>query len=145
VEGSYATVGATSRQGQGICVLVSVVSIPPLACPASFFLSPTWGGYIERWKRATIMIDQFPGKARNVGLGTDFMGRDCTTTGQIEVHPRYPQREVRQLCARLGIAVVAYASLGCGALLRDPTVTSIAAHCNKTPSQVGPYKAPVYS
>lgn len=58
-------------------------------------------------------------------------------TGQIEVHPRYPQRDLRQLCECTGVAVVAYASFGCGTLLRDPSVGAIAAQYGKSAAQVG--------
>ena len=58
---------------------------------------------------------------------------------QIEVHPRYPQRELRALCQQHSIAVVAYASLGCGDLLTHPTVRLIAHEVDRTPAQVRPF------
>lgn len=36
-----------------------------------------------------------------------------------------------------GIAVVAYASLGAGALLQDPVVQAVATKVNRSPAQVG--------
>ena len=55
---------------------------------------------------------------------------------QMEVHPRYPQRELREFCKQQSIAVVAYASLGCGDLLSHPTVQQTAQLCARTPAQV---------
>ncbi|PNW85976.1 hypothetical protein CHLRE_03g201327v5 [Chlamydomonas reinhardtii] len=55
---------------------------------------------------------------------------------QFEVHPRRPRRELRQLCKQEGIAVVAYASLGCGDLLTAPPVRRAAAAVARSPAQV---------
>jgi hypothetical protein len=54
-----------------------------------------------------------------------------------QVHPRYPNTALRQYCQAQGVAVVAYASLGCGDLLTHPTVVQVAAAAGKTPAQVG--------
>lgn len=54
---------------------------------------------------------------------------------QVECHPRYQQRELRAFCAAQGIAVQAYASLGCGALLGEPAVCGVAASAGVTPAQ----------
>jgi len=59
---------------------------------------------------------------------------------QIEVHPRYPQRELRAFCKQHSIAVVAYASLGCGDLLSNSTVQHIAEACDRTSAQVRVHK-----
>jgi len=55
---------------------------------------------------------------------------------QVEVHPRRTCRALRAACSRAGIAVVAYASLGCGQLLGQPTVTCIASELGVSPAQV---------
>mmetsp|Transcript_18620 Transcript_18620/g.41306 ORF Transcript_18620/g.41306 Transcript_18620/m.41306 type:complete len:286 (+) Transcript_18620:1049-1906(+) len=55
---------------------------------------------------------------------------------QIEVHPRFQQRELREWCNGHGILVQAYASLGTGLLLGDECVTRIAKSANATPAQV---------
>jgi diketogulonate reductase-like aldo/keto reductase len=54
---------------------------------------------------------------------------------QVECHPRYQQRELRDFCRQGGIAVQAYASLGCGELLREPAVEVAAAEAGVTPAQ----------
>ena len=45
---------------------------------------------------------------------------------QVELHPRCQQKELRALCAELGVGVVAYSPLGCGELLSDPRVVRCA-------------------
>jgi len=55
---------------------------------------------------------------------------------QIECHPRYQQAANRKLCAELGVAVVAYASLGQGELLKEPAVQQVAETHGITASQV---------
>ena len=55
---------------------------------------------------------------------------------QIEVHPRYQQTSLRGFCAQHGIAVVAYASLGCGSLLGHETVLRLSHRLGRTPAQV---------
>ncbi|EFJ40051.1 hypothetical protein VOLCADRAFT_108355 [Volvox carteri f. nagariensis] len=55
---------------------------------------------------------------------------------QFEVHPRRQRRELRRLCGREGIAVVAYTSLGSSELLSHPVVQQVAAEVGRTPAQV---------
>ena len=56
---------------------------------------------------------------------------------QIEIHPRRPCLELRQMCEAHQIAVTAYGSLGCGDLLTKPAVLAAAEQCEgKTAAQV---------
>lgn len=55
---------------------------------------------------------------------------------QVEVHVQYPQHELRAACAKAGVAVVSYSTLGRGALLQHAAVVAVAAACGKTPAQV---------
>ena len=55
---------------------------------------------------------------------------------QIEVHPRYPQTQLRSFCRHNNIAVVAYSSLGVGDLFNHPDVMQIATECQRTSAQV---------
>jgi len=57
---------------------------------------------------------------------------------QNECHPYLPAREVRSICRENGIVFQAYASLGAGLLplLKESTITSIAARHAVTPGQV---------
>lgn len=59
---------------------------------------------------------------------------------QVEVHPKHPEGALRAFCAEQGIAVVAYASLGCGQLLGEPVVQQIATRRGMSAAQVGAVK-----
>lgn len=56
---------------------------------------------------------------------------------QIEVHPRYQQTALRTYCDEQELAVIAYASLGCGDLLEHHAVLKVADAHGKTAAQVG--------
>jgi 2,5-diketo-D-gluconate reductase A len=55
---------------------------------------------------------------------------------QIELHPRFPQRELREVHAQRGIATEAWAPLGQGALLTHPAITAVAEGRGRTSAQV---------
>lgn len=55
---------------------------------------------------------------------------------QCEYHPRLDQSGVIEACRRHGMAFVAYAPIGSGKLLEDPTVGAIANTHGKSPAQV---------
>jgi diketogulonate reductase-like aldo/keto reductase len=55
---------------------------------------------------------------------------------QIEVHPFLQQQDVRDWCARNGVAVEAYSPLAKAAALSDPTVFDVAREARATPAQV---------
>ena len=61
---------------------------------------------------------------------------------QVEIHPEFQQREVRDWCAERGVATVAYSSLGRGELLADPVVQAVTTSASSrappvaTPAQV---------
>jgi diketogulonate reductase-like aldo/keto reductase len=60
----------------------------------------------------------------------------CCPAAQFEVHPKRPETVLRAACAAAGVAVVAYASLGCGQLLAEPVVQQVAARTGRTQAQV---------
>lgn len=86
------------------------------------------------------------GKARAIGV-SNFeephlrqllaAARVRPAANQFEAHPRRPNAALRELCAAEGVAVVAYASLGCGQLLAAPAVARVAEETGRTPAQVG--------
>lgn len=85
------------------------------------------------------------GRIRSIGVSNftpEHLGLLIDATGivpsvnQVELHPRFPQTELREAHQRLGIATEAWSPLGQGALLADPTVSSIAGSHGKTPAQV---------
>jgi len=55
---------------------------------------------------------------------------------QIELHPNFPQAELRALHTEHNIATEAWSPLARGALLDDPSITGLAEKCGKTPAQV---------
>ena len=55
---------------------------------------------------------------------------------QIELHPGLQQSELRAFHARHGIATQAWSPLAQGAVLGDPTITSIAQRLDRSPAQV---------
>ena len=55
---------------------------------------------------------------------------------QIELHPAFQQRELRQFCLDRGIALVAYSPIKRGAFMGDPRILSIGKKYGKTANQV---------
>ena len=104
---------------------------------------PEVGLYVESFTAlAELRAD---GRVRSIGV-SNFAPEHLRTlideTGivpavnQIELHPRLPQAELRDLHAELGIATEAWSPLGQGGLLDDPAVVTVAEAHGKTPAQV---------
>jgi len=55
---------------------------------------------------------------------------------QIELHPRFQQRDKREFHARHGIRIESWSPLGRGRLFQDPVIGAAAARHGKTPVQV---------
>lgn len=101
------------------------------------------GLYVDSW-RALVRL-QSEGKARSIGVSNfepEHLRRIIDETGvtpvlnQIELHPRFQQRALRQEHSRLNIATQSWSPLGQGKLLQDPIVLAIAAKHGKTSAQV---------
>ncbi|GAA1582816.1 aldo/keto reductase [Streptomyces globosus] len=86
------------------------------------------------------------GRARAVGV-SNFRPEDLERLGerstlvpavnQVELHPLFPQAELRALHGRLGIATEAWSPLGQGGeLLRLPEVVDVAGRYGRSPAQV---------
>lgn len=99
--------------------------------------------FVETFKAFAHLRDA--GRIRSIGVSNfapEHLGILIDATGivpsvnQVELHPRFPQTELRETHRRLGIATEAWSPLGQGALLADPTVLSIAGPHGKTPAQV---------
>jgi 2,5-diketo-D-gluconate reductase A len=111
--------------------------------------------YLIHWPvpAANLFVDSFKalahlreqGRVRSIGV-SNFAPEHLRTliadTGivpavnQIELHPRLPQQELRQVHVELGIATEAWSPLGQGGLLSDRVVTTVADTHGKTPAQV---------
>jgi 2,5-diketo-D-gluconate reductase A len=104
---------------------------------------PALGRFVETFKAFAHLRDQ--GRIRSIGVSNfepEHLMVLIDATGivpavnQIELHPRFPQTELRKVHAQRGIATEAWAPLGQGALLTHPTVTAVAEECERTPAQV---------
>jgi 2,5-diketo-D-gluconate reductase A len=104
---------------------------------------PAAGKFVETFKAFAHLRDQ--GRIRSIGV-SNFQPEhlmvliDATgivpAVNQVELHPRFPQTELRNVHAQRGIATEAWAPLGQGALLEHPTVTAVAEESGRTPAQV---------
>lgn len=105
--------------------------------------APSKGLYAETWKALVRLKEE--GKARSIGVSNfkvPHLDRIIGETGvtpvlnQIELHPRWQQREMRAADAERGVATESWSPLGQGKLLSDPALTAIAAKHGKSPAQV---------
>jgi 2,5-diketo-D-gluconate reductase A len=100
--------------------------------------------YVETWK--TFDELRRDGRIRSIGVSNftiDHLQRLLDETGvvpavnQVELHPRFPQEELRAFHARHDILTEAWAPLGQGkGLLDEPLLAELGRSKNKTPAQV---------
>ncbi|MBU2693798.1 aldo/keto reductase [Pimelobacter sp. 30-1] len=64
------------------------------------------------------------------------LGGTVPAVNQVELHPALQQRDILAADAALGIVTEAWSPLAQGALLTDPTITTIAERLGRTPAQV---------
>ena len=105
---------------------------------------PEDGRYVETWRALEKIAAE--GKSRSIGVSNftiEHLERLAAETGtvpavnQIELHPRFPQDELRRYHADHGIATEAWSPIGQGGdLLQDPTLGTLAERYGKTPAQV---------
>jgi 2,5-diketo-D-gluconate reductase A len=108
------------------------------------WMQPKQEKYVDTWK-ALIEL-QKRGRVRSIGVSNftaEGLQRLIDETGvvpaihQIELHPYFSQRELREFGASKGILTQAWSPLGQGGeLLEDDTVAAIAAKHQATPAQV---------
>ncbi|HEY1944110.1 MAG TPA: aldo/keto reductase [Roseiarcus sp.] len=105
--------------------------------------APRKGLFVDTW-RALIRLKE-AGRVRSIGVsnfGTDHLDRIIGETGvtpvlnQIELHPRFQQRALREAHAARNVATESWSPLGQGKLLADSTIAAIAAKHGRTPAQV---------
>ncbi|MGO4525222.1 aldo/keto reductase [Microvirga sp. 2MCAF35] len=99
--------------------------------------------YLDTW-RALIKLKQ-DGRAKSIGV-SNFMvphlqrliGETSVTpsVNQIELHPGFQQKELREFHAANGIATEAWSPLGQGTLLENEELVALARKFDKTPAQV---------
>lgn len=106
--------------------------------------NPSVGKYVEAW-RALVDLQQ-KGLVRSIGVSNfteAHLEKIIDATGvtpvvnQIELHPRFPQEEMRRVHKRLGIRTEAWSPMGKrSAPLEEPPVTEAAERLGVTPGQV---------
>jgi 2,5-diketo-D-gluconate reductase A len=98
--------------------------------------------YVDSWRAMVRLREE--GRTRSIGVSNflpEHLNRIIDATGvvpavnQIELHPDFQQREVRQVHADLGIAIESWSPLGQGRLLQHPVIGAVAAKHGKTPAQ----------
>jgi 2,5-diketo-D-gluconate reductase A len=100
--------------------------------------------YVETWKAFDELRRE--GRIRSIGVSnftTEYLQRLFDETGvvptvnQVELHPRFPQEELRAFHAEHGILTEAWAPLGQGkGLLAEPVLAEIGRSKSKSPAQV---------
>ena len=106
--------------------------------------NPSQGTYVEAW-RALVQL-QKDGLVRSIGVSNfteEHLARIIDDTGvtpavnQVELHPRFPQVELREVHERLGIRTEAWSPLGKRrAPLDEDAVTAAATAHGVSPGQV---------
>ena len=100
--------------------------------------------YVETWKAFDELRRE--GRIRSIGVSnfsTEHLQRLFDETGvvptvnQVELHPRFPQEDLRAFHAEHGILTEAWAPLGQGrGLLDEPVLAEVGRSKNKSPAQV---------
>ncbi len=100
--------------------------------------------YVETWKAFDELRRE--GRIRSIGVSNftiEHLQRLFDETGvvptvnQVELHPRFPQDELRAFHAQHGILTEAWAPLGQGrGLLDEPVLAEVGRSKNKSPAQV---------
>jgi 2,5-diketo-D-gluconate reductase A len=104
--------------------------------------SPHRGQYVEAWKALVRLKEE--GRARSIGVSNfypDHLERIIAETGvtpvinQVELHPDFQQRALRDTHAALGVATQSWSPLGQGKLLDHPVIGAIAAKHGRSAAQ----------
>ncbi|MER8578149.1 aldo/keto reductase [Mesorhizobium sp. M1423] len=103
---------------------------------------PSQDRYVEAWK--TLIELRQSGRIKSIGVSNfnqDHLERIIGETGvtptvnQIELHPRFQQRDKREFHDRHNTRIESWSPLGSGRLLSDPTLESIARKHGKSVAQ----------
>ena len=106
---------------------------------------PSRDRYVETWHALEQLRER--GRARSIGVSNFQVGHlerilaessTAPAVNQIELHPAFGQRTLKEFCESRGIRIEAWGPLGQGKypLLTDATITRIAAAHERTPAQV---------
>lgn len=103
---------------------------------------PSQGKFVEAWK--TLVELKTQGRIRSIGVSNfnqDHLERIIAETGetpvvnQIELHPRFQQRDKREFHKQHNIIIESWSPLGSGRMLNDATVSQIARKHGKSIAQ----------
>ena len=103
---------------------------------------PSQDRYVEAWRTLVELKEQ--GRVRSIGVSNfdvNHLERIIGETGetpvvnQIELHPRFQQRDKRDFHAGRGIRIESWSPLGSGRLLDDPTIAGIGRKHGKSIAQ----------
>ena len=104
--------------------------------------SPHRNAYADSWKALVRLKEE--GRARSIGVSNfqpEHLQRIVDETGvapalnQIELHPRFQQKDLRAAHEKLGVATESWSPLGSGRLLGDAAIGRIAAKHHRSPAQ----------
>lgn len=104
---------------------------------------PAHNNYVETWKAFIKAKEE--GLVRTIGVSNflpGHLGRIIDETGvapainQVEIHPYFQQRDVRQFHFQNRIQMESYSPLGGGEVLGDPVIAEIGRKYNKSPAQI---------
>lgn len=107
--------------------------------------TPKRGLYVETWKEMEKLVDS--GLARSIGVSNFEIehleelrkhSNIVPSVNQVELHPRFPQKELRDYCSKHGIHVESWSPIGGQGsnLLDEEVLHDIAQDHGKTPAQV---------
>jgi len=104
---------------------------------------PRQNAYVEAWKALVKLKEE--GRAKSVGVSNftvSHLKRIIDATGvapsvnQIELHPRFQQKELAAYHTEHGIITESWSPLGQGTLLENATLKALAQKHGRTPAQV---------
>jgi 2,5-diketo-D-gluconate reductase A len=99
--------------------------------------------YVDSWKALVRLREE--GRVRSIGVSNflpEHIERIMGETGvtpvlnQIELHPRFQQRDVRDFHAAHDIRIESWSPLGQAQILKDPVIAGIADKHGRTPAQI---------
>jgi len=105
--------------------------------------SPWRGLYLDTWR--ALLKAREEGRARSIGVSNfepEHLDRLISETGvtpvlnQIELHPRFQQKRLREANAERNILTESWSPLGQGKMLADPVIGRIASKHQRSPAQV---------
>jgi 2,5-diketo-D-gluconate reductase A len=105
--------------------------------------APKRDRYVDSWKAFVRLKEE--GKAKSIGVsnfGAEQLKRIIGETGvtpvlnQVELHPDFQQRALRDIHEELGIRTESWSPLGQGHLLTNPVIGAVSAKHGRTPAQV---------